>query len=58
MNVFATVGEYAIRPDPDELAGGRFWTVEQIEQAMGRGILTPNFEGEFRRIKNALLALL
>ena len=58
VNVFATVGEYAIRPDPDELAGGRFWTVEQIEQAMGRGILTPNFEGEFRRIKNALLALL
>ena len=58
VNVFAAVGEYAIRPDPDELAGGRFWTVEQIEQAMGRGILTPNFEGEFRRIKNALLALL
>ncbi len=58
VNVFAAVGEYAIHPDPDELAGGRFWTVEEIEQALGKGILTPNFEGEYRRIKDALLALL
>ena len=58
VNVFAAVGEYEIHPDPDELAGGRFWTLEEIEQAMGKGILTPNFEGEYNRIKNALLALL
>ena len=58
VNVFAAVGEYAIRPDPDELSGGRFWTVDEIEQALGEGILTPNFEGEYRRIKDALLALL
>ena len=58
VNVFAAVGEYAIRPDPDELAGGRFWTPEEIVRACGRGILTPNFEGEYARIKDMLQALL
>ena len=58
VNVFAAVGEYAIRPDPTELAGGRFWTQEEIGEAMGKGILTPNFESEYLRIKDALLALL
>ena len=58
VNVFAAVGEYEIHPDPDELAGGRFWTLEEIEQSIGKGILTLNFEGEYQRIKNALLALL
>ena len=58
VNVFAAVGEYELRPDPDELAGGRFWTPEEIEQAIGKGVLTPNFEGEYQRVKDALLALL
>ena len=52
------MGEYAIRPDPDELAGGRFWTPEEIVLSYGQGILTPNFEGEYTRIKDALQALL
>ena len=47
-----------ITPDPEELSGGRFWTTDEIDKAMGKGILTPNFEGEYRRIKDALLALL
>ena len=58
VSVFAAVGEYTIQPDPEELAGGRFWSVDEIEQAMGKGVLTPNFAGEFYRIKDALLALL
>lgn len=58
VNVFAAVGEYALRPDPEELAGGRFWTTEEIEAAVGKGILTPNFEQEYARVKDALLALL
>lgn len=58
VNVFAAVGEYALRPDPDELADGRFWTIDEIERTLGAGVLTPNFEGEYKRIKNALLALL
>ena len=58
VNVFAAVGEYDIHPDPHELADGRFWTPEEIEQAIGKGILTPNFEQEYPRIEKALLALL
>ena len=52
------MGDYEIRPDPDELAGGRFWTPDEIAQALGKGILTPNFEGEYARIKDKLQALL
>ena len=56
--VFGAVGEYAFHPDPNELAGGRFWRPEEIERTIGKGILTPNFEQEYLRIKDALSALL
>ena len=58
VNVFAAVGEYLIKPNPFELAGGRFWSTEEIEASLGRDILTPNFEGEYARIKDSLMALL
>ena len=38
-----------IRPSTDELDGGRFWTMQEIREAMGKEILTPNFESEFQR---------
>ena len=38
-----------IHPSTDELDGGRFWTMQEIREAMGKDILTPNFESEFRR---------
>jgi len=38
-----------IRPSTEELDGGRFWTIEEIRQAIGGQILTPNFESEFQR---------
>ena len=38
-----------IRPSVDELDGGRFWTMQEIRETMGKDILTPNFESEFRR---------
>ncbi len=38
-----------IHPSTDELDGGRFWTMQEIREAMGKGILTPNFENEFKR---------
>lgn len=34
----------------DELAGGRFWPLEEIRASLGRGLFTPNFESEFRRL--------
>jgi len=47
--VHRTVYEGEIRPSKDELDGGRFWTMQEVREAMGQGILTPNFESEFQR---------
>ncbi len=58
VNVFASVGDFTPRPDPDELAGGRFWTDAEIRAAMGKGILTPVFETEYAKISAALYSLL
>lgn len=58
VNVFAAVGSPALHPDGAEVEEGRWWPVEEIESSMGKNILTPNFEGEFARIKNSLVALL
>ena len=44
-----TVYDGEIRPSAEELAGGRFWTMQEIAEAIGKGILTPNFESEFKR---------
>lgn len=38
-----------IRPSA-ETAGGRFWTMDEISENMGKGIFTPNFESEFLRL--------
>ena len=44
---FRTVYEGPFRPDPEELDGCRFWKISEIKEAIGKGILTPNFEKEF-----------
>lgn len=33
-----------------ELDGGRFWTDDEIQCAIGKGVLTPNFENEYLKI--------
>lgn len=33
--------------DPVEIDGVRFWSIDQLRDARGRGVLTPNFEKEF-----------
>jgi len=47
--VHRTIYDGEIRPSAEELDGGRFWTMQEIREAMGQGILTPNFESEFKR---------
>ncbi len=37
-----------VTPSKEELDGGRFWSREEIVNAMGKGILTPNFEQEYQ----------
>lgn len=33
-----------------ETDGGRFWSQQEIKDAIGKGILTPNFEQEYQRL--------
>lgn len=58
VSVFAAVGSYDLRPDLDEVEEGRWWNLEDIDAAVGKGLLTPNFESEFQMIRARLLALL
>ena len=50
VHVYRTTYDGDIRPTA-ELDGGRFWTLEEIREAIGKGILTPNFESEFLKLK-------
>lgn len=58
VNVYAAVGSFELHPDPEELDGGEWWELEDIDAAVGTGVLTPNFESEFGMIRKSLLALL
>ena len=58
VNVFATVGNFSLKPDNDEVAEGRYWNMSDIKSDLGKGLFTPNFEQEFKSIKDTLLALL
>lgn len=53
VNVFTAVYDGTVHPS-DELDGGRFWTIDEVQEAVGKDILTPNFEQEFQRLKNLL----
>lgn len=46
VNSFGTVWTGVITPSA-ETSGGRFWTIREIKDAIGKNILTPNFEQEF-----------
>ena len=58
VNVFAAVGTYQLSPDLDEVDEGRWWNLEDIDSAIGKGMFTPNFESEYQMIRSRLLALL
>lgn len=58
VNVYAAVGSFDLTPDPEELDGGKWWDLEEIDSSIGKGVLTPNFESEFGMIRKSLLALL
>ncbi len=56
--VYAMVGHPDLDPDNAEVSEGKWWTQEELDQALGKDILTPQFESEFRQIRERLLALL
>ena len=58
VNVFAAVGDFTPSPDGEEVSEGRYWPMAEIEEHLGKSVFTPNFEGEFGRIRKMLEALL
>ncbi len=56
--IYAMLGHPNLDPDNSEVSEGRWWTFGEIDSALGRNILTPNFEEEFSRIKDRMIALL
>ena len=49
---FCAVFDGPIQTDPSEIEEGRFWEMMEIEQALGSGVFTPNFEFEFARYRS------
>lgn len=47
--VNSTTYDGEIHPSEQELDGGRFWTIDEIRDAIGKEKLTPNFESEFQK---------
>ena len=54
VHVFRATYDGEVCPS-DELDGGRFWTVDEIAAAIGKGVMTPNFEQEFLKLKEFLV---
>lgn len=42
--------EENIKPNSQELAGGRFWSMKEISENIGKNVFTPNFEYEYNNI--------
>ena len=51
--VYKTVYDGPITPS-EETDGGRFWSMEEIKESIGKGILTPNFETEIQKVVEEL----
>lgn len=58
INIYAAVGSYELHPDEDELDGGGWWPMSEVDECLGTGVFTPNFESEYEMIRDALTALL
>ena len=52
VNTFRTLYEGPFHPDMVEVDEGRFWSMKEIDENMGKGVFTPNFESEFRKIQS------
>ena len=47
--VHKTTYDGEIHPS-DELDGGRFWSIGEIKENIGKEVFTPNFEGEIGKV--------
>lgn len=58
VHVFAAIGSFDLHPHNDEVEEGKWWEPQEIDLYLGKSVITPNFEGEFARIRTSLQALL
>lgn len=54
VNAFYTIYDGVITPDKDEIAEGRFFTIEELNNLLTSPDLTPNFKQEFPKVLEAL----
>jgi len=48
VNSFSTTSDEIPVVNKDEIDEGRFWSLKEIQENLGKEIFTPNFENEFR----------
>lgn len=53
VHVFRATYDGDVRPS-EELDGGRFWSLDELQEAFGKGVLTPNFEQEYLKISTLI----
>jgi isopentenyldiphosphate isomerase len=50
VNTFTTVSNEIPVINKDEIEKGRFWSLKEIKDNLGKDIFTPSFESEFRKL--------
>ena len=50
VHSYYTIYDGEIQPDPGEISEGKFWSIEDIENHLGKNVFTPNFEEEFTTV--------
>ena len=55
---YAMVGHPELHSYGREVSQGRWWPLEELDQALGKGGFTPTFEAEFASIRTKLFSLL
>ena len=48
VNSFSTISDEIPAINMDEIEDGRFWSIKEIKENLGKDVFTPNFEYEFR----------
>lgn len=54
--VFTFITHYSgeLKPNIEEVDEGKFWSIDEINNNLGKDVFTPNFEKEFELLKSAL----
>jgi isopentenyldiphosphate isomerase len=50
VNSFSTISDEVPVINKDEIEEGRYWSVKEIKENLGKDVFTPNFKSEFRKL--------